>query len=117
MITKKDYEKLTKNDRIEYLLRKQILDNEYEGSASIHFMYNIFIIIGFIFIIMAIFMAADKTEQVKTLTKALDISLKACTIVFLLLWLLDIFRAYCYSKHKRELEEDFFNFETKPKKK
>ena len=118
MIKLEDFKKLKQNDRIEFMLRHNHLNeikySKYFNWSSILFMLYAFT--GFIVLLsMQFFIIGIYDAQIRLL-KIIEPLFKIVIIIifFGILWNLAWYIKF--SKLRKELEEEFFKKETKPRK-
>jgi len=122
MIKLEDFKKLKQNDRIEYLLRSNCLEKR---QSSTHFNWFsivlfVFVLIGFIILLSMQFYIIESYETFITI---FDLIKPLSTIIFVvtafgilgILWNLTL-ELVVFKKARKELEEEFFKTETKPRK-
>ena len=119
MIKLEDFKKLKQLDRIEFMLRRKGLDEQEENWKInwIQFAFIIFGLVGFLILISIGFMNYGATEgTIKMLSASSKILIVSIYVIILcVIW--NFIFTMIFLKHKREMEEEFFTKEVKPKQK
>ena len=118
MITSEDFKKLKQNDRIEFMLKHNHLN---ENKDSLYFNWSsiiclLFALIGFIILLsMQLYIIGGYDSFISIFNLIAPLTQIMVIVVFFgvlwnLLWYIK------FSKYRKELEEEFFKTETKPRK-
>jgi hypothetical protein len=116
MITKEDFKKLSQLSRIEYLLRRNKIEENNEQNnfnSSIRFMWDIIIVSLLVFIFI---FEVGGIEQLIKIFGAFRWVFEFTIIWIVICALLDLFLSFRGKKKIKELDEEFFKFKTEVKK-
>ena len=118
MIELEDFKKLKQNDRIEFLLRRNHLKGNQDSMYFnwVPVLFSLFAIIGFIVLLSMQFYI---TGDVETFISILSLIEPLSTVIFLVVVfgvMYNLLIEIPFKKLRKELEEEFFKIETKPKK-
>jgi len=116
-INENEFKELKQNDRIEYLLRLNRIEKKYNYLISFGILKLIAFVL-FAIIVLALLLRVNYGEQVfeNFLNSFIDLG-SIFGILFCLGIVGDIIFIFIKSKKLKELDEEFFNFSVKPKKK
>ncbi|KKL85428.1 hypothetical protein LCGC14_1954810 [marine sediment metagenome] len=118
MLKLEDFKKLKQNDRIEFMLRSNHLnenkDSLYFNWSSILFILSVFI--GFITLLSMQFFIMGNYDAQISLLKIIEPFFKMAIIIIFFGVLWNLAWSIKFSKYKKELKEEFFKTETKPRR-
>jgi hypothetical protein len=108
--------KLKQLDRIEFRQRYDKIKAEDEGNSCLDFFWKMACVVGFMTIILAIFLATGNKETAKSLSISIITSLKIMIFAFVLLLCYDICVALLNKIKIKKLIGEYFIQEVKTKK-
>jgi len=116
-LTEEKFKELKQNDRIEYLLRKKEISENY-SIGSFFYIFKLSFIILFVILVLALLLRANYGEQVYiNFLKGFSSLGFFLGILFFAGFFMDLLNLFLGIKEKDELNKEFFDFKVTPKKK
>ena len=117
-ISKEKFNQLSQLDRMEYRQKRDRIDEIFNGSLMVTFIYLFLFLFGFIFLAY-IGLLNISAETAKNFMIALFPLIKVMRIVFIVAFVFDIIVIGLKIKRRNELTKEFFDYKTtiKPKSK
>lgn len=116
MVDKKDFLKLKQLDRIEFLLRRKNLEERQPKFQWMYFDMVMFGLIGFVYLVA---INLYSIAGVETFLEMMSVSL---ILIRIMIWvtvlgiIFNIVQYFSFKVKHKELEEEFFKREVKPRK-
>ena len=114
-MNKKDFDKLSQLDRIEFRQRMNIIDKIFSGSVLVSFIYFFLFVIAFI-LLMYVGLLNIALEPAKNFMIGMLPLITVMKVVFLVAFIFDIAIIIIKMKHRKRLIKEYFDC-IKPKSK
>ncbi len=116
MVTRDDFKKLKQLDRIEYLLTFKRIEEQNNYGVFVHFAYPFFIVLGFLLLVFLGMVNITGLEKAIPFFNMMIIVSKIGMYVILVAVVVDIIFLIRESIWKKQLREEYFKTEVKPRK-
>lgn len=112
-ITKEKFNKLKQLDRIEFRQKQRIIQEKNESGSFTHFLNCSMLIIGYLVLLLGIFLSGDNAEAVRNLINIFPTVIKLLAILLFIGFCLDVYYLFKYRKEMFELISEYFEVKTK----
>ena len=116
MVTRDDFKKLKQLDRIEYLLTKKHIEESNNYNIFSSFAYMFFFILGFMLLVFLGTANIVGIEKAIPIFNVMVLVSKIGVYMIVIAFFIDIIFWLRESIWKKQLREEYFKTETKPKK-